>query len=170
MNNFWYVSDTRFGPLVHAQMGPGEENSGKLVTTVRKKAKEIAEDLNFSLILNDGPPGIGCPVISSITGVDTVVMITEPSSSGLHDVERLVGLTGKFNLETFAVINKYDLHPEMGRKIEKKLATLGVPLIAKIPFDENMVNSMVWGKTIIEFDPNAESTRILRGIWETITK
>lgn len=114
----WYISETRFGPLVHAQLGITEENSGKLVSCLRKKAKEIAEERQSNLIIIDGTPGIGCPVIASISGVDLALVITEPSISGLHDAQRVIQVATHFRVPVKIVINKYDLNLELTREIE----------------------------------------------------
>lgn len=164
-NNFWYVSETRFGPMIHAHMGPGEENSGKLVSVVRNKAKEIAREKDFDFILNDGPPGIGCPVIASLTGVQKVLLVVEASKTGLHDIKRLSELTKKFGIETFALINKQDLNFEMTKKAEELLLELGVPLLGKLNFDDRFVKAMIEEKTIVEFAPNSEITNTLKQIW-----
>ena len=117
-NNFWYISSTRFGTLVHAHMMPGEENSGRLVATIRDKAREIAKQNNIRRIINDGPPGIGCPVIASLSGVQKVLLVAEPSVSGLHDALRLGELTRKFGIPTKAIINKWELNPALSLKLD----------------------------------------------------
>lgn len=167
-NNQWFVSESRFGTLVHAKMGPGEENSGKLVTQVRKKAKEIARQKNLNYILNDGPPGIGCAAISSVTGTDVVVIVFEPSKSGLSDAKRLVELIKNFSLKVFAVINKYDINPDMTNIIQHFLQANNIPLIAKLPFDKRVVEAMVHGKNIVEYQPEAYISKEIRNIWNAI--
>lgn len=167
-NNFWYVSETRFGTLVHAKMGPGEENSGKLVTEVRRKAKEIAKEINADFILNDGPPGIGCAAIASVSGTNAVLLVTEPTLSGLHDAKRLVELVESFQIPVFAVINKFDINPEITNKVENYLTEKQIPLVGKIPFDTKMVESMVEEKTIVEFAPNEKISKEIFMIWEKI--
>ena len=168
-NNFWYVSDTRFGTLVHARMGAGEENSGKLVTQVREAAKEIAKEKNIQTILNDGPPGIGCPVISALTATQTVLMVFEPSMSGFHDGKRLFELLGSFNPKVFALINKFDINPETSEEIEQWLNENSIPLLAKIPFDEQMVEAMITEKTIVEYNPESEISLLLKDVWGKIS-
>jgi len=167
-NNFWYVSETRFGPMVHAHMAPGEENSGKLVTTVRTKAKEIAREKGFELIINDGPPGIGCPVIASLTGVQKVLFVVEPSKTGIHDIQRLAELTRKFNIPAFAIINKQDLNPLMTRKAVEVLSELKIPLLGKLNFDEHFVQAMINRKTINEYAPDSEPAKTLTEIWNKL--
>jgi MinD superfamily P-loop ATPase len=168
-NNYWYVSDTRFGTLVHARLGPGEENSGKLVTQVRKKAAEIATNTSAGFIINDGPPGIGCPVISALTGTNKVLIVIEPTLSGLHDAQRLVDLIYMFNIKIYAVINKYDINKKVTRKIEKYLQGNNIPVIGKIPFNTDLVKTMIYKKTIVEYKPESEITGIIRNIWQKIS-
>ena len=167
-NNFWYVSDTRFGKLVHARMGPGEENSGKLVTEVRRKAKEIAVESKADFIFNDGPPGIGCSAIASVTGTDLVLLVIEPTLSGLHDAARLVELAESFKIPILAVINKFDINPEITGKVEKYLSDKNIPLAGKLPFEPKMVESMVAEKSIVEFAPAENISREIYLIWDKI--
>ncbi len=167
-NNHWFVSNTRFGTLVHAKMGPGEENSGKLVTEIRKKAKEIATQTNADFIINDGPPGIGCSAIASITGTDAVLMVIEPTLSGLHDAKRLVELVNTFNIPVFAVINKFDLNREITEKVKNYLNENTISLIGNIPFANEMVESVVNEKTIIEYAPDNKISKEFYSIWEKI--
>ncbi len=168
-NNHWFVSETRFGKLVHAKMGPGEENSGKLVTEVRKKAREIANEIKADFIINDGPPGIGCSAIASVTGTDAVLLVIEPTLSGLHDAKRLIKLVNSFNIPLFAVINKFDLNPEITGKVDAFLKQNNIPLVGQLPFTTKMVESMVHGKTIVEFVPNDNISKAFYSIWEKIT-
>lgn len=169
-NNYWYVSNTRFGTMVHAKMGAGEENSGKLVSKVREAAKTIANEINIQTVLNDGPPGIGCPVIAALTGTQTVLMVFEPSMSGFHDGKRLFELLGSFKAKVFAVINKFDINVETSDIIEKWLEENSVPLLAKIPFDTQMVEAMINEKTIVEYNPDSEISKLLEGVWGGINK
>ena len=167
-NNHWYVSETRFGTLVHAKMGPGEENSGKLVTEVRKKAREIATETNADFIINDGPPGIGCSAIASVTGTDAVLLVIEPTLSGLHDAKRLKTLVDSFNIPVYAVINKFDINEKITNKVESYLFENKIPLIGRLPFNTKMVESMVHGKTIIEYLPEENISREFYSIWKKI--
>ena len=167
-NNHWFISTSRFGALVHAEMGPGEENSGKLVSMVRKKAKEIGVASNHKYIINDGPPGIGCATIASLSGTNRVLLVIEPTKSGLHDAIRLVELISSFSIETFAVINKFDINIEVVKEIETFLNENKIPLLAKIPFNENMVESMAFGQTIVEYHPKSEITEIIKKVWEKL--
>ncbi len=164
-NNNWYVSDTRFGTLVHAKMGPGEENSGKLVSVVRKRARELAIEGNARYLINDGPPGIGCAAISSLTGTDLVIMVIESTISGFHDAGRLYELIQSFSIPTYALINKFDINPVSTAEIEEFLKEKSIPLIGKIPFDRNMVNAMVKGKTIVEYSDQIEASKVIIEAW-----
>jgi MinD superfamily P-loop ATPase len=134
-----FHGETLYGPMVHARLIPGEETSGKLVSLVRNKAKKIAEDGGYKTVLIDGSPGIGCNVISSITGANTVIVVTEPTMSGLHDLKRVLDVTEKFSGKSYVVINKYDLSPQMCSDIEKEAEYRGAPVILKLPFSRNMV-------------------------------
>jgi MinD superfamily P-loop ATPase len=165
----WFISDTRFGPLVHAKLGIAEENSGKLVTLVKQKAKEIAEEKNLKWVIIDGSPGIGCPVIASITGVDCAVIIVEPTLSGLHDAERVVDVAKFFNIPVKAIINKFDLNPDMAERIEKWFESRNIQVLGKLIFDRAVVESVVEGKTIIEYSDNKVS-KTLADIWALIEK
>jgi len=167
-NNYWYVSDTRFGILVHARMGPGEENSGKLVSEVRRKAKELAIASHAGYLINDGPPGIGCAAISSITGTDMVIMVIESTISGLHDARRLIELIDTFSIPTYAILNKYDIDPLSTEEIEDFLEEKSIPLLGKIPFDDRMIEAMVEGKTIVEFDDKLNISRIIKDAWKKL--
>ncbi len=167
-NNYWYVSDTRFGPLVHAKMGPGEENSGKLVTRVRKKAKEIARQIQADYIINDGPPGIGCAAIASVTGTDEVLVVVEPTKSGMHDAQRLVELVRSFEIPVNAIINKNDINKEVTTEIEQFFKRNQIQIIDSIPFDHAMTESMVRELTITEYQPDAEISKIISHVWKKI--
>jgi MinD superfamily P-loop ATPase len=169
-NNNWFVSETRAGIMTHATMGPGEENSGKLVSQVRKKAREIAKDTNASILLTDGPPGTGCAAISSITGTNAVLLVIEASKSSLHDARRLVELVRQFDIPLFAIINKFDIHAELSEEIEMFLAEQSIPLLGKIPFDESVVKAMVAGQSVPEYDPDAAFTRIIQSVWDQLTE
>ena len=147
----WFIGDTRFGPMVYAKLNPGEENSGKLVLLVRKQAEFIAQTQGKDFILIDGPPGVGCPVTSSITGIDLVVVVAEPTGSGIHDLRRVVKLVNSFNIRQVIVINKFDLNIEMSSEIENFARSLKIPVIGKIPFDRIMVEALIRKLTLKEF-------------------
>ena len=137
-----YVSETKYGKMVHASLFPGEENSGKLVAEVRKKAKKIAQEENKKYVLLDGAPGVACNVISSLTGVKKAVIVTEPTLSGLHDLERVLELIERFRIKPYFVINKYDLSFEIANKIEKFLKDKGFEISVKVPFDKRIVKAI----------------------------
>lgn len=167
-NNFSYISDTRFGTLVHAHMGVGEENSGKLVSFIRRKAKDLAQQNNLDYIINDGPPGIGCATISSLSGTNVVLVVVEPSKSGLHDAMRLVSLIESFNNTVYAIINKFDINLNMVKEIEHFFNDKNIPILAKIPFDKIVVESMIHKQTILEYKPKSLIAQGIRDIWEVI--
>ena len=169
LNNNWYVSATRFGAMVHAKMGPGEENSGKLVTRIREKAKEIALANKAHYIINDGPPGIGCTAISSITGTDAVLLVIEPTVSGLHDAKRLIKLVNSFQIPIFAIINKHDINTEFTTTVENYLDDNKIPLVGKVPFSELFVESMLNKKSLSEYAPDHPISLNLKTIWKKIT-
>jgi MinD superfamily P-loop ATPase len=167
-NSRWFVSAIANGQMVHATMGAGEENSGKLVAQLRKKAREIAEEYDFDLILNDGPPGIGCPVISSVTGTDGLLIITEPTLSGKHDLLRVLELSSQFSLKPMVLINKYDLNPGISNEIEAFAEEHGVFLAGKIPFEEKIVEAMEEEKTLTEYLPEHPVSLIIEEIWGNV--
>ncbi|MEJ2567756.1 MAG: ATP-binding protein [candidate division WOR-3 bacterium] len=165
----FFISETRFGPMVHARLGIGEENSGKLVSMVREKAKEIAIKESKDLIIIDGSPGIGCPVIASITGVDDAIIVTEPTISGLHDAKRVAEVGKHFKVPLKLIVNKFDLNDEITKEIEAFCNNNDIEVLGKIGFDESVVNAMVEGKTVIEFNKGEAKKEIL-GIWEKLQK
>jgi MinD superfamily P-loop ATPase len=167
--NAWYVSKTRAGTMIHAQMGPGEENSGKLVTQVRQKARELASRSNAGYILTDGPPGTGCATIASVSGADAVLVVMEPTLSSLHDARRVIELVQGFSIQAGAVINKHNIHPELTLQIEEYLKENSIPLLGKIPFDEDVVRAMVRGLSLCEYDPESISSKIIASVWEKLT-
>lgn len=153
--------------MVHAKLGIAEENSGKLVAKVRQAAKEIAEKDNLDYIIIDGPPGIGCPVIASLSGVDCALIVTEPTVSGLHDAQRVMDVSRHFNVPVKMVVNKYDLNSSMTEKIEEFCREQNVPVIGRIAFDKAVVKAMVDGKTIVEHT-ECEAGKEVRKIWENL--
>jgi len=164
-----YSGSFRNGKMVYGRLAPGEENSGKLVNTVREKAKQSAEENGLEIIILDGPPGIGCPVISTITGVDKVVIVTEPSISGLHDMQRTVEIVQKFSLPAFVIINKYDLNSDMSDQIEDWCRQNRITIAGLLPFDRQMVEAMIMGKSITEFNPDNGISKKIKIIWNKIT-
>ena len=169
LSGSWFVSETRYGPLVHARLGVAQENSGKLVARVRQQAKTIAEQRRLGFIVSDGPPGIGCPVISSLSGVNLAVIVTEPTLSGIHDLERIIGVCHHFSIPAMVCINKYDLNSANTRQIESYCRRLKIAVAAKIPFDNTVTQALVAGIPVVEYTDNGVSHRI-RLLWEEISK
>ena len=165
----WFVSDTRYGPFVHAKLGIAEENSGMLVTIVRHNAKLIAEEKGLDLIIVDGPPGIGCPVISAVTGANLVFIVTEPTLPGLHDMQRVAALAKHFNIPAAACINKYDLNPEMSDRIRGYCEEIGVNVVGMIPYDTVVSEALVHKKIIVEYGNGAVSYEIKK-IWRALAE
>jgi len=168
INNAWYVSETRAGIMTHASMGPGEENSGKLVSQVRKKAREIAKERDAGVVLTDGPPGTGCAAISSITGTDVVLLVIEASMSSLHDAKRMAELVEQFHIPLYAIINKFDIHNDISSQVEMFLEARSIPLLGKIPFDESVVHAMVSGQSYPEYAPHSELSGIFHSVWNNL--
>lgn len=163
-----YSGNFRNGKMVYGRLAPGEENSGRLVNLVRSKAKEIAKANNIETIILDGPPGIGCPVISTITGVDQVVIVTEPTLSGLHDLKRTLEITSKFKNKTSVIINKFDLNSEMAAAIEDYCHSQAISVIAKLPFDKVVVDAMVNCKSVIEFASESLIANLLIEVYQKL--
>lgn len=163
----WFISDTGYGPLVHAQLFAGEENSGKLVSFIKRQARELAEATGVDLILIDGAPGIGCPVIASLSSVDMVLAVTEPTLSGWHDLERVLDLADHFRLQSFVCINKWDLYPEMAETIEGACAQRGVEVLGRIPFDPIVVTCQVQGIPVVCHEQSPAAAAIRR-IWQDL--
>ncbi|HOL59926.1 MAG TPA: ATP-binding protein [Syntrophales bacterium] len=146
----WFISRTHEGPMVHARLNAAAENSGKLVSIVRKEARRIAEEEKLDFIITDGPPGVGCPVIASITGCDLVFIVAEPTVSGEHDMERVISLAHHFKIRVAACVNKWDINPLMTERIEEKARASGVEIVGRIPYDEGFTEAQKKGKTVIE--------------------
>jgi MinD superfamily P-loop ATPase len=169
VNGQWFISDTRFGPMVHAKLGIAEENSGKLVSLVRKQAKQIATEQNKNLIIVDGSPGIGCPVIASITGADLVLVVAEPTLSAQHDLDRVVELTEHFGIPTVLCINKYDINPEIAEAIEKRAGEKNVRVTGKIAYDVAVTKAQIAAKTIVEYSSDGLKDQIV-SLWDLVLK
>ena len=164
----WYVSDTRVGPMVHARLGIAAENSGKLVTIVRNEARRLAEAQGRDLILVDGPPGIGCPVIASLTGATLALVVTEPTMSGEHDLERVLSLTRHFSMPTAICVNKWDLNAEMTQRIEDKARRAGARLAGRVRYDPTVTAAQIKQQTVVE--TGAPCAQDVRQVWEAISK
>ncbi len=164
----WYISETRFGPMVHARLGIAEENSGKLVTLVRNEAKKIAKEKNLQMIITDGAPGVGCPVIASIGGADMLLVVTEPTVSGVHDLLRVVELADFFRIPAMVCVNKYDLNPEKTKEIENLALSRNLPFLGGIPFDTAFTKSMVQGMNLFEYTSDSPACLAVKEMWTKI--
>jgi len=167
MSGYWFISDTRYGPLVHARLGIAQENSGKLVAVVRQQAKQIGEEQGLDYIICDGPPGIGCPVISSLSGAGLALLVTEPTLAGMHDLERVLGVCRHFGVPATVCINKYDLNKENARQIESQCLSQGVEVVGRVPFDNVVTESIVQGVPVVEYS-NGNVTREIERMWRTL--
>lgn len=163
----WYLSETSYGPFVHAKLGIAQENSGKLVALIRQKAKELARSRGMDYVIIDGPPGIGCPVLASLTDTDLAVIVTEPTLSGIHDARRVMELAGHFQIPAGLVINKWDINPERSREIEALCAEEGVSLLGRIPFSKRVAESLIRAVPYVETAQDEVSAAI-RAAWEKI--
>jgi len=168
INGQWFISDTRFGPMVHAKLGIAEENSGKLVTVIRKEAKKIAQEQKKDLLIVDGSPGIGCPVIASITGADLVLVVTEPTLSGKHDLDRVSKLTASFGIETLVCVNKADVNPQITDQISEEARQQGLKVIGKIPYDEAFTKAQIIKASVVEYTGGAVTEQI-KALWRQLT-
>jgi MinD superfamily P-loop ATPase len=163
----WYISSTRFGPMVHAQLFPGAENSGRLVALLRQKARDLARESGRSLILSDGAPGIGCPVISSLSGTDFAVLVTEPTPSGRHDLERVADLCRHFKIPTGVIVNKADLNPANTADIQRWCEAARTEFLAALPYDPAVTEAMVQRQAVTEYSTDGLSMNIRR-TWRRI--
>jgi MinD superfamily P-loop ATPase len=163
----WYVSDTRHGPMVHARLTPGGENSGKLVAKVRETARTLAEERKADLILVDGPPGIGCAVIASVSGASQVLVVTEPTLSGAHDMARVLELTRHFRIPTAVCVNKWDLNAEMTERIEAEARQVGAITAGRVRYGRAVTDAQLQGRAVVEMDSGAVAADI-RAVWENL--
>jgi MinD superfamily P-loop ATPase len=162
----WFVSETRFGPMAHAQLAIGSENSGKLVSIVRKEAHKIAERIKSPWLITDGPPGIACPVIASITGASLALIVIEPTLSGVHDMERVLGLTGHFGIPTMLCINKWELNPQITAQIESRAQSTDVSLAGRIRYDRAVTDAQIEAVTVVEYGGKAAED--IRRVWQNL--
>ena len=163
-----YVSKTRYGFMAHAMLSSGESNSGKLVTLVRQNAKILAERGRSDLVIIDGSPGIGCPVIASVTGADASLVVTEPTMSGIHDLERILRLLKHFGVQPFVCINMYDINRDNAEKITSFCKENGIEVVGKISFNPVVTEAMVNGKPVVEYAPESDVTNEIVNMWEKI--
>lgn len=166
----WYAGIFRNGFMIHARLAPGEENSGKLVNEVREQARKVADQKEMGTIIIDGPPGTGCPVISSLTGVKKAIIVTEPTHSGFHDMKRILELTSNFKVQSYVVVNKYDLNEEITEQITGWCAGMRIPVIGRILFDKQVVDAMLHCKSVVEWAPGSEASKEIMNIWEQINQ
>ena len=164
----WYISETRFGLMAHARLGIAGENSGKLVTLVRRQAEQLAREKNVGFILTDGPPGVGCPVIASLGGASAVLIVSEPTVSGNHDMKRVVELSRFFGVPALLAVNKFDINPGQTEKIEAFAAENSVPVAGRIPFDQAFTMAIVNGLTVHEYDPGGDGARAVADLWRNV--
>jgi len=163
----WFISNSKYGPLVHARLGIAQENSGKLVALVRQQAKELAEKNGLDYIISDGPPGIGCPVISSLSGASLALLVTEPTLSGIHDLGRVLSVCQHFGVPVLVCINKYDINDENTMAIHEYCHEKGVEVAAMIPFDNVVTEAMVKGLSVVEYS-EGRVAREIRTLWRKI--
>jgi MinD superfamily P-loop ATPase len=168
VNGQWFLSETRFGPMIHARLGLAQANSGKLVTLIRRQAREIAEERRLDLIVVDGSPGIGCPVIASITGADLVLIVTEPTLSGQHDLGRVADLAANFGIRALLCINKADINPQMTEEIGAEARKRGITIVGEIPYDDAFTKAQILKATIIEYTGGAITERV-KALWRQVT-
>lgn len=164
----WFRSDTRFGPLFHAHLFAGQENSGKLVTMVKQQGRLLALDEGRELLIVDGPPGIGCPVISASAGADLALLVTEPTVSGVHDLERILGTVRHFRVPALVLINKADVNPAQAFGIEAYCRRQGIALVGKLPYDTVVTEAMVQGQPVTLYRPEGAMAQALREVWSRL--
>ena len=167
VNGEWFLSETRCGPMVHAKLGVAEENSGKLVSLVRQEAKKVAEQGKRDLVLVDGAPGIGCPVIASITATNLVLIVTEPTLSGLHDLERVADLAARFQIETLVAINKADLNPDLSGQIEARAHQRGLNVVGRVRYDQAVTEAQIRKQAVVEYARDGAAGDV-RQVWSQV--
>jgi MinD superfamily P-loop ATPase len=168
MSGHSFISETKYGYLCHARLGIAQENSGKLVAIVRQNAKLIAERENLDYIITDGPPGIGCPVISSLSGASLALLVTEPTLSGIHDLERVIGVCRHFGVTVLVCVNKYDLNEENTYRIESYCGNERIEVAARISFDNVITEAIVQGLPVVEYSDN-KVTQQIKELWQIIS-
>jgi len=169
VNGEWFVSETRFGPAVYAKLGIAEENSGKLVSTVRTEARKLAEQRGLETVLIDGSPGIGCPVIASITGASLVLIVTEPTLSGKHDMERVADLARHFEIPAMVCVNKWDLNPQIAEEIESLAGSGGIRLTGRVRYDRAVTAAQIRKRSVVEYQEDGCAEDI-RKVWNAVIR
>jgi MinD superfamily P-loop ATPase len=164
----WFRSESRYGPLFHAELTPAQENSGKLVTLVKQQARLLGLDTGAQLVIVDGPPGIGCPVISAASGADLALIVTEPSAAGIHDMQRVLQLAGHFRLPALVCVNKADIYPEGTALIVDYCAQNRIEVAGSIPFDDTVTRAMLHGEPVTAHQPDAPASRAISQIWQAV--
>ncbi len=164
----WFRSESRYGPLFHAALRPAQENSGKLVSLVKQQARLLALDEGFEAVLVDGPPGIGCPVISAVSGADLALIVAEPSAAGIHDMERMLETTAHFRVPALVCINKADIYPQGADQIESYCREAGIRVIGRIPFDKSVTDAMVRGEPVTACNPTSPAGVALAAAWKLV--
>jgi MinD superfamily P-loop ATPase len=164
----WFRSDSRYGPLFHAALRPAHENSGKLVTLVKQQARLLGLDEGYQIVIMDGPPGIGCPVISAASGADLALVVAEPTAAGIHDMERVLQTTAHFRVPSLVCINKFDVYPAGAARIEMYCRGQGIETVGCIPFDAVVTEAMVHGEPVTAYRPDAPASQAMRDIWQRV--
>jgi len=164
----WFISTTKYGMMVHAKLEIAQENSGKLVSVVREKARDLALQEKLDYVIIDGPPGIGCPVIASLSGIDIALAVTEPTLSGIHDLERIIGVCQHFGVKVYVCINKFDLSISNSQEIEEYCKGVGIQAPVKIPYDEKVIRSVVKGIPYVEYSSDEIGKRIWQ-LWQNMS-
>jgi MinD superfamily P-loop ATPase len=167
VSGYAYISKTKYGFMAHASLIPGEANSGKLVTLVRQNARILSEKENSDLIIIDGPPGIGCPVIASVTGVDVGLVVTEPTISGIHDLQRALQLLKHFGVTPLVAVNMHDINLDNTEKILRFCKENSIEVVGRVPFNPKVTEAMVNGKTILEYSPESDAAKEIENIWKS---
>jgi MinD superfamily P-loop ATPase len=168
LSGYAYISETRLGPMSHAQLQAAETNSGKLVSIVRYNARKLVEKTNLELILIDGPPGIGCPVIASMTGTDIALIVTEPTLSGLYDLERILDLGGHLGVTPLVIVNMYDINRENTQTILEYCQRQKIEIVGMIPFDPTVTEAMVACRSVIEHSPDCDASKAMETAWKAV--
>jgi MinD superfamily P-loop ATPase len=164
----WFRSESLYGPLFHAELRPAQENSGKLVTLVKQQARLAALDGEYPLLIVDGPPGIGCPVISAVSGADLALVVTEPTVAGIHDMQRILETTAHFRVPTLVCVNKADIYPEGTRQIEAFCQEHGLKFVGHIPFDEAVTQAMMNGEPVTSYNPESPASQQMVAVWKNV--